>query len=396
MKLIPMPHQARGTQICLSQRATLLAFEMGTGKTLTAINCIDPNKTTLILCPASLQNNWRAELEISGIDLTKVTIKSYNKVDWLESPDLLILDESHYLKNPSSARSINTRAVARNAKRIVALTGTPIVNRLEELAVQMEMLGVSKEFSSNLNYLYENNILIRVRTQDVLDIPEPKFNDTYIELANTEEIIAIQQEIRQIYTDSDSNFEQMWADYSMILVGKLMKIRKHVGISKVAEAIRLIQQQLDDEPEEPIIVFGHHKQVLEAVADAFNCPLLYGKTSQKKRHRYVQEFQEGKHKVIACSIIAASVGITLTRSHKIMFTELPWTNSDYDQAVARSWRKGQEEVTEVTNILSTHRVDQRHLQILETKKKIVSCLDGGNPSKEDSTEKLLIKDIIEN
>ncbi len=395
-KLKLMNHQQDAVDVVKNQRATLLAFSPGVGKTAVAIAALHPTEKNYIIVPASLIKNWEAELKLWDCKAKQVEVVSYNKVDWMYEAHTVIVDESHFVKNPLASRTINVKYVLGNAKKIILLTGTPIVNKLEELAVQMEMVGIPKEYSSDLDYLYKNNLLIRIKTEAVLNLPEITFNDTYIELANTQEIIAIQQEIRQIYTDSDSDFDKMWADYSMILVGKLTKIRKHVGISKVKETIRLIQQQLTKNPDEPIIVFGHHKQVLEAIADAFDAPLLYGKTSLKKRNKYVQEFQEGKHKVLACSIIAAGVGLTLTKSHKVVYVELPFTPAAYEQGYCRSWRKGQEETVNVINLISTHRVDVRTKQILESKKKIVSCLDGGNPSKEDSTEKLLIKDIVEN
>ncbi len=396
MALALMSHQQDAVDVVKNQRATLVAFEMGCGKTAVAIAALHPTKKNLIICPAGLIKNWETELKLWDCKAKQVEVVSYNKVDWMYEAHTVIVDESHLIKNPLARRTINCKYVLGNAKKVVLMTGTPILNKIEDLATQTELMGISKEFSSNLNYLYENNILIRVRTKDVLDIPEPKLDSRYIELAETEEIISIQQEIRQIYADSDSNFEQMWQNYSMVLTGKLMQIRQHLGVSKVAESIKIIQEKLDTEPDEPIIVFGVNVMVLKAISGAFNCPIIYGKTSKNKRNQYVNEFQQGKHKVIACSIIAASVGITLTRSNKVIFIQLPWTCAEREQAIGRAYRKGQTKETKVTTILTTHRVDIRILEILESKKKIVSCLDGGNPSKEDSTEKLLIKDIVEN
>ena len=390
--LTPMPHQVAATKICMSQRATLVAFEPGVGKSQVAISCLNPTKKNIIVCPASLVANWKKELELWNCKLSNVEIKSYNSINWLDECDTLILDEAHLVKNPQANRTINVSYVAKQAKRIIALTATPILNRYQELIDIMNLMDISKQISSNIDNLTKANLLLRVKLQDVIELPEPKFQESQIELSDTQEIIDIQEEINSLYEECDNDFDKMWDNYSMILVGQLSKIRRHVGISKIGEAIKQVNEQLQEEPDEPIIIFGHHKLVLEALAETFNAPLLYGGTSLKKRNEYVEEFQAGKHKVIVCSIQAAGVGLTLTKARKVFFVEMPWTNAEYEQAYGRSYRKGQARQVIVTNLISSHQIDQRHLEILATKKKLCSALD--DKRENNSVKKTLVKALL--
>ena len=119
-----MPFQKAGIDFVNTQKNVLIADEMGLGKTIQAIGYINLNKdikTVLVICPASLKMNWKQELEkwlvrpfnvvILNGKLADITITNYESVkkyfDLLRSKtwDLLILDESHYIKNYKAQRT---------------------------------------------------------------------------------------------------------------------------------------------------------------------------------------------------------------------------------------------------------------------------------------------------
>lgn len=394
-----MPHQQEAVDHCLMRKSTLVAYDIGTGKTAVGIHCLHPTKQNLIVCPASLVENWKKELLLWKSEAKKVDIVSYNKVDWTYEAHTVIYDEAHLLKNPESNRSINCKYLSRNSMRIIGMTATPVLNRIEEIKNLLEVLGAKlpELTAENLHlHLINTGLMIRVKAADVLSLPEPVFKQMDVELSETEEIIQLQNEIKQFYENSQNNIDEMWRGYRMELIGRLMKIRKHVGISKIGAVIEQVNQHLENNPDKSIIIFGHHKQVLEAISKTFDAPLLYGKTSFKMRHKFVEEFQSGKHKVIVCSIQAAGVGLTLTNSHNVIFVEFPWTPAEFDQAYGRSYRKGQTESVNILELISNHRVDQRHQELLASKRLIVDAItDGDELYTTNKMQKILINTILD-
>jgi SWI/SNF-related matrix-associated actin-dependent regulator 1 of chromatin subfamily A len=154
------PFQKAGIAYALNRKNTLIADEMGMGKGIQAIGVIntDPSiSTVLVVCPATLKLNWQNELNkwlvrkmsvgIVGNDVPETNIVIVNfdiLVKWHEVLtsrvwDLLIIDESHKVKNPKAQRTQHLLGDTKNgiepieAHRKLFLTGTPIVNRPLEL-----------------------------------------------------------------------------------------------------------------------------------------------------------------------------------------------------------------------------------------------------------------------
>ncbi len=138
-----LPYQLSGIRFALGARGTLIADEMGLGKTVQAIGVINASPGAyhvLIVCPAGLKLNWHSELrEWLVPSESKVEVVSYHQAEEFaneeERPpiDILIIDEAHYIKNPSSLRSQRIEKIAAKAKRVLLLTGTPLENRPVEL-----------------------------------------------------------------------------------------------------------------------------------------------------------------------------------------------------------------------------------------------------------------------
>ena len=131
MKLLA--HQETGVEFMLRTPRCILADEMGLGKTVQAIELINrlKPKSTIIVCPAFLQLNWSQELDRwLKFNLAPVNVTSYgmlSKFD-IDSIDLLIADEAHYAKSNNSLRSQSLQRLASKAKRVVLLTGTPLLS----------------------------------------------------------------------------------------------------------------------------------------------------------------------------------------------------------------------------------------------------------------------------
>ncbi|MFN3481022.1 MAG: SNF2-related protein, partial [Thermodesulfovibrionales bacterium] len=171
-----LPFQKAGIQYALQRKNTLIADEMGLGKTIQAIgviNAIEGIKNVLVVCPAFLKLNWRNELQrwlVREFDIQIVYSNSFKiagyknggngnntgtvhivNYDILEKNlphivdrgpyDLLIADESHYLKNQKAKRTKATEQLCKYAKRRIFLTGTPVTKYPLDLFPTLKMFN---------------------------------------------------------------------------------------------------------------------------------------------------------------------------------------------------------------------------------------------------------------
>src|SRR5688572_3797683 len=171
------PFQRAGVAYVLRARRTFLADEQGLGKTVQALAALEEDGAfpAVVICPASLKLNWERESQrwlphrsvavVSGTGtvapVADVTIVNYDIVHAhrtrlsLRRPRALVLDESHYVKNPRAKR---TQAVRRLAESLepealrVALTGTPVMNHAEELIAQLRIIGRLGDFGSGARF----------------------------------------------------------------------------------------------------------------------------------------------------------------------------------------------------------------------------------------------------
>jgi len=158
-------YQQEGVTFAMKRRATLLADEMGLGKTAQAIGVINAEQTTkllvLVICPAYLKWNWIEEIKMwckkdfhvvsfsaqkgnSYPNDVEFDVVSYDsaRLEPLKDVvfDVVIADEAHYLKSDKSQRYQRFEPIARKAKRLLLLTGTPIPNRIRELFPLLSLL----------------------------------------------------------------------------------------------------------------------------------------------------------------------------------------------------------------------------------------------------------------
>jgi SNF2 family DNA or RNA helicase len=154
-------YQSFGARFALVQRRVIIGDEMGLGKTIEALAAIAHLKALgrthfLVVCPASVLINWLRETaahsrllsyRLHGIDRTAnvkawirrgdVAVTTFDSLRMLAIPSdltvaMLVVDEAHFVKNPSAQRSQAVDAWTGRAERVLFLTGTPMENRVEE------------------------------------------------------------------------------------------------------------------------------------------------------------------------------------------------------------------------------------------------------------------------
>src|SRR5205807_350557 len=173
------PFQRAGVSYLLAQRRAFLADEQGLGKTIEALASLEADAAypALVVCPASLKLNWLRELErwlpgrtaqaLSGngdgrpVDSSDVTVVNYDILDarlpqlCAINPRALVLDESHHCKNAAAKRTQAAQRLSAVVPRdglVLALTGTPVINRPAELVSQLRILGRLEDFGSGVRF----------------------------------------------------------------------------------------------------------------------------------------------------------------------------------------------------------------------------------------------------
>lgn len=401
--------------------STYNACEMGLGKSIQSLVAINtlfneleaPN--VLIICPSVMKYTWVSEIENWNINpknnilvidkasdlkglIANYTIISYglatklakdlSEFDW----DVLILDESHYLKNHKSLRSkaIFTHLWP-NIKYKIALSGTPfttnvvdgwsIFSRMHESLkdywrfvhtfthVKKTPWGDKFEGLRNapiLSKIMRDNFYVRYLKKDVLkDLPDKIHQMVYLP-----DSFAVQS------SDKDIKEHENYVKELKLALSRhsyqiprppisMMTLRREQGIKKLPFVIEYIQEFLDQEI--PVIVFGVHKTFIKKLETHFRiygpCVII-GETLAKGREDALYRFQHGSSLIFLANMQAAGVGITLTKSSHVILAEYDFIPSTISQAISRAHRIGQKDTVYVHHLIVKDSLEERILKII--------------------------------
>jgi|TARA_R100000479_G_scaffold115884_1_gene58909 SWI/SNF-related matrix-associated actin-dependent regulator 1 of chromatin subfamily A len=421
----------------MSQGRCLIGDEMGIGKTISTIGyaAIHPtDRPAVVVCPANVKFNWKKELnrwlpneEVqvveSGkqeIEMTDFVIINYDlmhkKQDELRAiaPRLMVLDESHYIKNSGSKnkpvqRTVATINVARSTPKVIALSGTAISSRPKEFFNTLNLMRPN-QFSSfwdfaqrycdpyhdgfGWNFDGASNILeLNERTRDLCIrrlksevLPElPPKTRTFIPVHLT-------RKERSPYDSAQDSWYQRIDSFYMdgaplpkgIMLNMITDLRHICGQIKVNHAVDWVSEY-HDQTGKPIVVFTHHRDVLARMAEKIEAKgmkvnTISGDTNSKSRQEIVDDFQANNIDVLICNTIAAKEGITLTAADTVLFIEREWVPTDEEQAEDRVYRIGQESQHVHAVYLSVAgTIDEHFDRVVAEKRAVVKAvLDGGN------------------
>ena len=437
---MPFEHQKEAIIKLLENNKFILADDMGLGKTSAAIVAsieAKPNKT-LVICPASLKQNWKREIEnytdkpiyicegkkyedsanyvIINYDIMKNfhSLKSKEETIIQKSKfDLVIIDESHYIKSPQASRTKLINDICKDIKKIWLLTGTPLTSRpidyfnllsLVDSPVSRNWMAYVRRYcagyqftvgmnkvwnvngASNLDELRERTspLLLRRLKENVLDLPEKIITPVYLTLKSKE-----YENVMGEYFDWVKNNPKESKSLSVQFT-KLMKVRQIIADEKVKNTIELIQNTL--EQERKVIVFSNFTGSLNKIYEHFkkNAVKLDGSSTTKQRQDSVDKFQnEDKIKVFVGNIKAAGVGITLTSGDVVIFNDLSFVPADHSQAEDRAYRIGQKNSVSVLYPIFENTIEGIIYDMLDRKKKIISTVLGDNLIEGDVSEDIL-------
>jgi SWI/SNF-related matrix-associated actin-dependent regulator 1 of chromatin subfamily A len=426
-----LPYQVEGIEFARSRKSVLFGDEMGLGKTVEAIgviNCTPGINSVLVVCPATLRLNWRRELDkwlVREVESVVINYDQLHKLDRSRSYDICILDECTYIKNKSSKRSRLCRGI--RARRKLALSGTPILNRPAELWHILHWLAPDKwplsswmkftlrfcgayrrwigrkqiwdvSGATHLDELREllAPLMIRRLKRDVLkELPE-KFHQL-IELpidGMTGELKRKIAEVNRVVSAMDTQYAQDVAKLEgalSVVWEEMAQLRHQVGLEKVPMAVELIRDAL--ESGEKVVVFAHHRDViasLKAALNDFGPVVVHGSVSPENRQLAVDLFQHDSHvRVFIGQIQAAGVGITLTAASHVVFVESDWTPGVMSQAEDRCHRIGQKDSVLVQTLVLENSLDARMAKTLLKKQRIIELVLDVAPKEEKGEEEMI-------
>jgi SWI/SNF-related matrix-associated actin-dependent regulator 1 of chromatin subfamily A len=372
------------------------------------------------VCPASLKLTWereaarwlphRSRAVVSGRGTAaphaELVIVNYEIVaghrDALarRRPRALVLDESHYCKNPRAKR---THAVRRLALALpdralrLALTGTPVTNRPEEVVPQLRILGRLEEFGSGarlkrrftgmgaeerLHWHLRRRCFVRRLKRDVLpQLPAKRQVVVPMALDNEDDYRLAERDVVAWLRAQPLDLAEIDAKVAATLraerLAQLGTLKRLAARGKLAAAVTWIHDFL--ESGEPLIVFAHHAEVQEAVLRRFpGAGHLLGGDSLAAREESVRAFQAGEGpQLLVCSTLVAGHGITLTRASNVAFLELEWTPARHDQAEDRCHRIGQRDAVCAWYLLAAGTIDETIAELLQGKRQVVGAVTDG-------------------
>lgn len=466
---VPVPPSFRGTLrpyqqnglTWLSQMTDMnfgvcLADDMGLGKTIQVIALLLSNfgrnvcqqRPTLLVCPTSVLGNWEHELRKFGPDLTVHRYHGRNRAAILRDvarrksghhvilttyviarmdAELLaetgwshmILDEAQNIKNPVSQQARAIRSIP--ADRRVALTGTPVENRLAELWSILEfcnpgLLGKLPEFRrrfsvpierfgdktsrETLRRLVSPFILRRLKSDPnvIQDLPEKQEYKVYCTL--TREQASLYQAAVDLALDKIEGSSGVARRGNILaLLTRLKQICNHPAQYVKEDASKLLARsgkltRLMEMLEEVVaegdrcLIFTQYKEMGDLLVRhireelGFDAPFIHGGVAAESRDRIVREFQTDAEAApaLVLSLKAGGTGLNLTRATHVFHFDRWWNPAVENQATDRAFRLGQTRNVQVHKMIVSGTVEEKIDEILESKRDLAESVVGEGES----------------
>ncbi len=464
-----MPHQAQlVAAVRAGHRTFLLADEPGLGKTAQALLAAQAAKAypLLAVVPNVVKTNWAREVSlwtparsvtvihgdgetIDGFaDIVVVNYEVLDRhVDWIGAHGFrgMVVDEAHYIKNRKSQRSQHVLEISERVRKrvtrplLMALTGTPLINDIEDFQAIWQFLGWVEErqpgralmaalegtgltpadhaFYPAARQIVVDLGIVRRRKVDVAaDIPARRIADLAVELEG-----AAGRSIR----DAESRL-------AMRLVGRYRAALEHRRAGAVTggidhELVRRVAEREVAEGSEAtdgdnvfmmvrrigqakaelaadyaaqvarsagkVVFFAKHLDVMDTAEEVLakrgiRSTTIRGGQSSTTRQEAIDAFvHDPDVGVIICSLTAAGVGINLQVASDVVLAELSWTNAEQSQAIDRVHRIGQSAPVTAWRIIAAQTIDAKIAELIDAKAGLAArALDGSDEEATDASD----------
>ena len=425
-----------------------LADDMGLGKTIQVLSLLLVLKKeqavaqpSLLVVPASLMANWAdeavrfapslrlllahpssipsAELQalnaekLMGVDLVITSYGTLLRLPQLENIEwrVAVIDEAQAIKNPSSKQTRQVKKIRAGAR--IALTGTPVENRLSDLwsifdFTQPGLLGTDKDFSKftkrlaqaehfgPLRTLVQPYILRRLKTDKrvIADLPDKTELKTWCHLSPAQAVLYQRAvtELAAALDDTDGigrkgvvlasliRFKQICNHPSQWLGDGAWSEGDSGKFARLRELVEVIAAK-----QEKLLVFTQFRETTAPLAAFLGSIfgreglVLHGGTAVAKRRELVKRFQEDElTPFFVLSLKAGGAGLNLTAASHVIHFDRWWNPAVENQATDRAFRIGQKKNVLVHKFICRGTVEDRIDQLIESKQKLVNdVLEGG-------------------
>jgi len=419
----------------------ILADDMGLGKTIQTLSHLLVEKQqgrlsgpSLIIAPTSVLFNWAKEIEKFAPSLSYIVIngaKRQDNFEQLEQYDIvitsyplllkdsdihqeqlyyyLILDEAHYIKNPST--KLYQAVLKVKSAHKLCLTGTPMENHLGEIWAQFNFLlpgflagykQFTKLFKSPiekhndherkviLNQRIKPFILRRSKERIAKELPEKTI------IVQTLQIEGKQAELYEsVRLTMDTRLKDIIAQKGLQrsqieILDALLKLRQVCnhpqllslpGAKSIKQSAKLefLMETLPEMIEEgrKILIFSQFTSMLSLIeAELVEHKIAYVKLtgSSKNRQDLVETFQSGQVPVFLISLKAGGVGLNLTAADTVIHFDPWWNPAVENQATDRAYRIGQDKPVFVYKLIIENSIEQKIQQIQEKKAELANAL----------------------
>jgi hypothetical protein len=455
-----MPHQAQVVAAAAAgHRTFLLADEPGLGKSAQALLAAEAANAypLLVVVPSVVKTNWareaglwvphRAATVIHGdgetIDgFADIVVVNYDVLDrhvgWFGDFGFrgMVVDEAHFIKNRTSQRSQHVLELSERIRSrtsgplLMALTGTPLINDIEDFRAIWQFLGwidETKPLADLLDALEETGLtpadtgfypaarrcvidlgIVRRRKVDVAaDIPARRTADLPVELDEKagRSIRAAERELARrlvaryesvlasrssgaVVEDIDHGLVRRVARAELKATAtatgeNVFGMMRRIGQAKAALAADYAAQLARSAGK--VVFFAKHVDVMDAAEETFakqgiRFSSIRGDQTPASRQKNIDAFVSDPDVAIAvCSLTAAGVGLNLQVASNIVLAELSWTDAEQTQAIDRSHRIGQTEPVTAWRIIAAQTIDGRIAELIDRKAGLAArALDGSD------------------
>ena len=432
-----------------------LADDMGLGKTVQAIAFMlhkSSKGPSLVIAPKSVVTNWAQEIVRFAPQLNPVVLNNTSKrqgvVNGAGPMDVILctygvlgtesqllqsrnwnvacLDEAHQIKNRDTL--VSHAAMDLNAASRIILTGTPLQNHLGELwnlfqFINPGLLGTWPVFRDSfiLPHLdYEHRMLLKEMTQPfilrrtkedvLLELPEKIVTTHMVELSYNE--MKVYEEMRRLaetkfkkHKTAEERKEAKTLNLNFFT--ELMKLRMAAcsmrlvydrwkePSTKIMALFDILTNVLSN-PRNSVIVFSQFTSFLAMVKTELanrniNYYYMDGQTPLEKRQEMVREFQEGGRQLFLSSLKTGGIGINLTAANYVILLDPWWNPAIENQAMDRAHRIGQQRVVSVIRLISAQTIEEKILQLHETKQALTDEILEGTAN----SYKLTYEDVMD-
>lgn len=462
LRVEPYEYQREGICFGLEHKRIIIGDEPGLGKTLQSIGIVDTANAypCLVICPSSLKINWQREFEkftdksalvldnnvrttwgyLLSMGVHQVAIVNYESLrkffvwdirggkqfrlkDVVFNPQIqafksIIIDESHRVKDPSAQQTIFTKGLSVGKDWCILLSGTPVVNRPEDLIAQLSIMNRLGEFGGRAKFiadyctdpkdktaepavplselsrqLYDTCMIRREKAKVLPQLPDKTRVDLYIEISNDKEYNLAAEDLAaylQEYTECTD--WEIRRKMRMVALVRFMTLRSLATKGKIAQAVDFIRTFLDSGKK--LIVFCSLHEIVDELQKVFpRAVTVTGRDSAVSKQASVDAFQNNPNvQLIICSIKAAGVGLTLTAASDVAFIELAWTYADCCQCEDRAHRIGQKDNVTCYYLLGRGTIDHTIYRLIHRKKSIANEIM--NADDEIPTDEMYFNELV--